>query len=95
MVFLPSTIPSRMARLNLASALQAGGDPGPASVFIGVDTHRDFHVAVALSLQGSLLGEMHLPACMAGSEALLDWALDLAEGRATSLLFGIEGTGCY
>jgi len=95
MVFLPSTIPSRMARTNLASSLQPGGDPGPVSVFIGVDTHRDFHVAVALSLQGSLLGEMHLPACMAGYEALLDWALELAEGRATSLLFGIEGTGCY
>lgn len=73
MVFLPSTIPSRMARINLASALQPGGDPGPVSVLIGVDTHRDFHVAVALSLQGSLLGEMHLPACMAGYEALLDW----------------------
>lgn len=51
MVFLPSTIPSRMARTNQASALQPGGDPGPVSVFFGVDTHRDFHVAVALSLQ--------------------------------------------
>jgi transposase len=52
-------------------------------------------VAVALSLQGALLGEMHLPACTAGYEALLDWALELSEGQATSLLFGIEGTGCY
>jgi len=95
MVFLPSTIPSRMARTTLASALQPGGDPGPVSVLIGVPTQRDFHVAVALSLQGSLLAETHLPACMAGYEALLDWALELAEGRATSLMFWIEGTGCY
>jgi transposase len=95
MVFLPSTIPSRMARTNLASAPAPGGDSEPVSVYIGVDTHRDFHVAVALGGQGCLLGEMNLPACTAGYEALLDWALELAEGQATSLLFGIEGTGCY
>lgn len=64
-------------------------------MFIGVDTHRDFHVAVGLSVQGALLGEMHLPACTAGYEALLDWALELSEEQATSLLFRIEGTGCY
>lgn len=95
MVFLPSTIPSRMAQTNLPSTPQPEGHPGPVSVFIGVDSHRDFHVAVALSLQGALLSEMHLPACTAGYEALLDWALELSEGQATSLLFGIEGTGCY
>jgi len=95
MVFLPSTIPSRMALTNLAPALQPGGDPSPVSILIGVDTHLDFHVAVALSLQGSLLGEMDLLACTDGYEALLDWTLELAEGRATSLLFGIECTGCY
>jgi hypothetical protein len=38
---------------------------------------------------------MHLRACMAGDEALLNWALELAEDRATFLLFGIEGTGSY
>jgi transposase len=84
-----------MARTNPASSPAPGDDPCPVSVFIGVETHRDFHVAVALSLQGSLLGEMHLPAYRAGYEALLDWALELAEGRSTSLVFGIEGTGCY
>ena len=51
-------------------------------------------MAVALSLQGCLPGEMHLPACMAGYEALLDWGMELAEGRTTSLLFWIDGTGC-
>jgi len=80
-VFLPSTIPSRMARTNMKTALQPGGDPGPVSVLIGVDTHCDFHVAVALSLQGSLLGEMHLPACIAGYEALLEWAVELPGGK--------------
>jgi transposase len=95
MVFLHSTIPSRRVRTNLASALQPGGDSDRVSVDIGVDTHRDFHVAVALIVQGCLLGEMHLPARLAGYEALLEWALELAEGKATSLLFGIEGTGCY
>lgn len=84
-----------MARSNLTSTAEPGEDPSPAPVFIGVDTHRDFHVAVALSLQGALLGEMHLPACTSGYEALLDWGLELAGGRAASLVFGIEGTGCY
>jgi transposase len=84
-----------MASTNVASAAEPVEDPGPALVFIGVDTHRDFHVAVALGLQGAILGEMHLPAQTAGYEALLDWALELADGRPGSLVFGIEGTGCY
>ena len=63
-------------------------------MFIGVDTHRDFHVAVVSAMHGALLGEMHLPA-YGWPEALLDWALELSEGQATSLLFRIEGTGCY
>jgi transposase len=38
---------------------------------------------------------MHLPACMASYEVLMNRALELSEDRETSLLFGIEGTGSY
>jgi transposase len=65
------------------------------SIMVGVDTHRDFHVAVALNSQGSFLGEMHLPACTAGYEALLEWTLELVSNQRPGLLFGIEGTGSY
>jgi len=65
------------------------------SIMVGVDTHRDFHVAVALNSQGSFLGEMHLPACTAGYEALLEWSLELVSNHRPGLLFGIEGTGSY
>jgi transposase len=64
-------------------------------MFIGVDTLRVFHDAVALSGQGAVLGEMHLPTRSSGYEALLDWKGELAGADCTALLFGIEGTGSY
>jgi transposase len=60
-----------MALSTLAPPVRVDITPEPG-VFIGVDTHRDFHVAVALNGQGGVLGEMHLPARSAGYEALLD-----------------------
>jgi len=83
-----------MALSTLAPPLQSTQTLEPA-VFIGVDTHRDFHVAVALNRQGALLGEMHLPARIVGYEALLDWASELIDTHGSGLLFGIEGTGSY
>ena len=35
-------------------------------VIIGVDTHQDRHVAVAIDRQGVRLGERHTPATMFG-----------------------------
>ena len=60
-------------------------------VIIGVDTHQDEHVAVAIDRQGVRLGERHAPATTHGYGELEWWSLSLGEVRA----FGIEGTGSY
>ena len=60
-------------------------------VIIGVDTHRDQHVAVAIDVRGVRLGERHVPAATSGYEELERWSRGLGEIRA----FGIEGTSSY
>jgi len=60
-------------------------------ITVGVDTHKDVHVAVALDGLGARLGELHLPTTPAGYAALARWAAGLGPIGA----FGIEGTGCY
>ena len=62
-----------------------------AEVIIGVDTHLDQHVAVAIDGQGVRLGENHVPATTCGYEELERWSRSLGQIRA----FGIEGTGSY
>ena len=61
----------------------------PSGVVIGVDTHKDVHVAVALDTLGRRLGETTIPTNAAGYRKLVAWAgsLGTIEG------FGIEGTG--
>ena len=60
-------------------------------VIIGVDTHQDQHVAVAIDQRGVRLGERHLPATTHGYAELEWWARSLGQIRA----IGIEGTGSY
>ena len=66
------------------------GSPA-ASVVIGVDTHQDQHVAVAIDRQGVLLAARHAPATTRGYRELERWSRSLGEIRA----FGVEGTGSY
>ena len=61
------------------------------AVIIGVDTHRDQHVAVAIDGRGVRLGELHVSVTVRGYENLDRWSSSLGEVRA----FGIEGTGSY
>lgn len=63
----------------------------PADVIVGVDTHKDQHVAVALDGLGRRLGERFVSAAPAGYADLLAWAAGL--GRVAA--FGVEGTGSY
>jgi len=58
---------------------------------VGVDTHRDVPVAVALDGLGGRLGELGVPTTRAGYRALETWAAGLGEVAA----YGVEGTGCY
>ena len=60
-------------------------------VIIGVDTHLDRHVAVAIDGQGVRLSENDVPATTCGYEELERWSRSLGQIRA----FGIEGTGSY
>lgn len=60
-------------------------------VTIGVDTHRDMHVAVAVDQLGVRLAEWHVKTTTPGYAELERWSRSLGEIRA----FGIEGTGSY
>jgi transposase len=61
------------------------------AVILGVDTHLDFHVAVAVDHLGRRLGESSLPTSVKGYERLLHWA----EGFGPVRCAGVEGTSSY
>lgn len=62
-----------------------------ADVIVGVDTHKDQHVAVALDGVGARLGEAFIDATNSGYAELLAWATGL--GRVH--VFAVEGCGSY
>ena len=61
------------------------------AVTLGVDTHLDFHTAVALDHLGRRLGESCVPTTAKGYERLLRWA----EGFGSVRCAGVEGTSSY
>ena len=61
------------------------------TVIVGVDTHKHVHVAVAIGVDGQLLGEFRIPVDSTGYRELDHWAQTL--GRLVA--FGIEDTGSY
>ena len=58
---------------------------------LGVDTHLDFHVAVAVDRLGRRLGELAVPTTVGGYGELIRWA----EGFGLVACAGVEGTGSY
>jgi transposase len=60
-------------------------------VTVGVDTHSDIHVAVALDQLGRRLGTTTIPTTPAGYRQLESWARQFGPVEA----FGIEGTGSW
>jgi transposase len=60
------------------------------TVAIGIDTHKDMHVAVALDRLGVRLDAFEAPATSAGYLALHRWAHELGEPA-----FALEGAGSY
>jgi transposase len=58
---------------------------------VGVDTHKDVHVAVALDRLGRHLAVREFPATDAGNAQLAGWLAEL--GPVTDA--GVEGTGSY
>ncbi len=60
-------------------------------VILGVDTHNDIHVAVALDHLGRRLGAIEIPTTTAGFNQLVDWASHF--GVIDRI--GVEGTSSY
>jgi transposase len=65
--------------------------PVGEDVIVGVDTHKDFHVAAVVSVVGVLLASKAFPATAAGYRALLRWARSFGAVRRA----GVECTGSY
>jgi transposase len=63
----------------------------PTRVVIGVDTHLDVHVAVALDSLGRRLASTTIPTTTKGYRSLVAWAGSFGPVEA----FGLEGTGSY
>jgi transposase len=61
------------------------------AVILGVDTHLNFHTAVAVDHLGRRLGESSVPTTAKGYERLLSWA----EGFGPVRCAGVEGTSSY
>jgi transposase len=60
-------------------------------VVIGIDTHRDLHVAVALAPNGGKLDQYRIPTIQQGYQALIGW-IDLFGSRP---VFAMEGTSSF
>ena len=60
-------------------------------ITLGVDTHKDTHVAVALDGLGRHLGTLSVPTNTAGYRELLGWAAELGIIEQA----GSEGTGSF
>ncbi len=62
-----------------------------ALVTVGVDTHLDSHVAVALDELGRRLDELHFPTTQAGYARFLRWTTKLGKLERV----GVEGAGSF
>lgn len=77
------TIVASTVPLNLAE--------GAEEVILGVDTHRDTHVAAVISAMGKTLAVQTFPATAVGYDQLIEWAAPLGVVRRA----GVEGSGNY
>lgn len=63
----------------------------PASVTIGVDTHKHTHFAAAKDQLGRDLGNIEIYTNPRGYAALLKWS----QSFSAHVVFGVEGTSSY
>jgi transposase len=76
---------------SMSHPRSAGQHDTTAEVILGVDTHKDVHVAAILSTNGALLDSRRFPTTAEGYRAMLDWAAALGSVRRA----GVEGTHSY
>jgi hypothetical protein len=62
-----------------------------AAVMIGVDPHKAWHTAVAISAAEEVLGELQVRSCAGQAQRLLAWAADWPE--RTWAIEGADGLG--
>src|SRR5215213_11138879 len=67
------------------------GQDQEVRITVGVDTHADLHVGVALDQFGRRLGTRSVPTTPAGFAELVTWARTFG----TLKQLGVEGTGSY
>ena len=77
--------------MTATSRQVAGAASAVDEVVLGVDTHLDLHVAVALDQLGRRLDSISLPTTTKGYNKLLCWA----EGFGPVIFAGVEGTSSY
>ncbi|MFE5947944.1 IS110 family transposase [Streptomyces sp. NPDC056480] len=65
--------------------------PLPEDVILGVDTHKDVHVAAVITTLGALLAQQEFPATAIGYRQLLTWARSFGVLRRA----GFECTGSF
>lgn len=68
-----------------------GQDDTSPEVILGVDTHKDIHVAAVISIHGVLLDSRSFPTTAEGYRGLREWATRLGRVRQA----GVEGTHSY
>jgi transposase len=66
-------------------------DPSAEAVVLGVDTHKDLHVAAVVTTMGVLLASKTFPTTCTGYRQLLAWARSFGTLRRA----GVECTGSY
>src|SRR3954447_23151841 len=67
--------------------MKRAADDRGMQVFLGVDTHSEAHVGVALDQAGRRLGTLEIPNERAGYARLLEWVL----GFGVLVAAGVEG----
>lgn len=76
-----------MTRMTQAVPL----DQHHPEIVLGVDTHKDVHVAAVITAAGAFVGSRSFPTTAGGYEQLLDWAR--TSGHVSRA--GVECTGSY
>jgi transposase len=74
-----------------SSTLPQNEKPVPFDHVVGIDTHRDFHVAVVLAPNGGKLADLTFPTSSKGYEQLVTWS----EQFGVRPVFAMEGTSSY
>lgn len=88
---VPRTYPAPSFPTTKGAVISRAEDLHQVSVTLGVDTHSETHVAVALDQYGRKLDTLSFPSTPSGNRELLTWSTSLGVLHVA----GVEGTGSY